>query len=729
MNAWHRARTLTIVLLLACTHALAQDKEWTLEDIFASTTFSTKSLAAVQWMEGGKKFSYLETDSVTRLRNLYVYNIARNRRELLIDGSKLIPEGQDSAMRISNYKWSPGGRYVLITGTLAARRTKSGGNFGLYDVSRKSFRQMTDTDGDQAIIKVSPGDEQVGFVRSNNLFVIDIKSGEEKQLTFDGSENIINGKFDWVYEEEFSIIDGWEWSPDGKRIAFWRIDQTHVPEFPLVRYPVNDAHAKVEMMKYPKAGDANSIVRIGVVEVETGQITWMDIGENTDIYIPRIKWTTDPEVLSIQRLNRGQDTLELMLGNVLDGSTRIILTETDTAWIDIHDNLTFLERSDQFLWTSFRDGFTHIYLYNMDGSLVRQVTSGEWEVSRIAGVQESRRTIYFTATHASPLERHLYSIRYDGRDMRKLTREPGTHAINFSPDGLVYIDTYSAAGTPPQISLHSNDGARVARLVENRIEALTEYPYSPRRFFSFPTSYGERLNAWMIAPVNIDTTRPYPVLLAIYGGPGSQTVVDSWGGSTQLWYQMLAQKGYIIVSVDNRGTGARGKAFMQQTHRRLGLLETEDYIETARYLGSLPYVDSTRIGIWGWSGGGYMTCMALTLAADYFKAGIAVAPVTDFKFYDTIWTERYLDTPQNNPDGYRETSPITHAAKLKGDLLLIHGTTDDNVHWQNTIAFVDELVRHKKQVHTMFYPGRAHGISGASLHLFTLMTGFILEKL
>ncbi len=726
-----RTSYLTLLLFIQA-FGLAQigKKEWTIDEIFTTSKFALKSLSSVQWMEEGRKFSYLETDTITKSRNLYSYSVADGKRELVMDGSLLTDKSGEKPMSIGSYQWSSDGKRILITGTLPARRVKTGGNFGVFTVATKAFRLLTDTTAEQANVKFSPDGSRVGFVRSNNIYIMDVESGREIELTADGSETILNGKFDWVYEEEFSIIDGWQWSPDGASIAFWRLDQSGVPTFPLVGFSKDDSHADLETIRYPKAGDRNSTVKIGVVNIESKETRWLDLGTNQDIYIPRIKWTNDPEVLSIQRLNRGQDTLELMLANVSDGTIKTILTETDTAWVDVQDNLVFLEKSDQFLWTSFRDGFMHIYLYNLDGSLVRQVTRGEWDVTGIADVNENRKLLYFMSTQASPLERQLYSIKLDGTGMRRLTKESGWHSIDFSPNDLVYIDWYSSAKTPTGISLRANDGTRVAQLIENKPEVFKEYPIGDQQFFSFKTPEGETLNGSMLKPADFDPSKKYPVLMHVYG-VGGQDVINAWGGRTFLWYQLLAQKGYVVVGVEGRGTDGRGKRFRQVSHRQMGIPETQDQIEAAKYLGSLPYIDSTRIGIWGWSGGGYSTCMAMTMGAGYFKTGVAVAPVTDFKFYDTIWAERYMRTPRENPEGYKWTSPITYADKFKGNLLIIHGTTDDNVHWQNTITFVNELISKNKQVQTMFYPGRRHGISGdnATRHLYTMMTNYILEKL
>ncbi|MBI5472846.1 MAG: S9 family peptidase [Ignavibacteriae bacterium] len=720
-----------IVALSTTINLFAQQKEWTIDDIFASQKFAFKSLPVVQWYDGGKKFSYLETDQATKQRNLHSYDVATGKRETVVDASLLVMKAGEKSMRIGSYEWSRDGKFILVTGTLPARRTKSGGAFGVFDVAKKTFRVLSDTSLEQAIIHFSPDAKKVGFVRSNNLFVIDIATGKETQLTFDGSENVLNGKFDWVYEEEFSIIDGWQWSPDSKRIAFWRLDQSNVPTFPLVNYSSDDAHAEVETMRYPKPGDPNSLVRVGIAEIASGRIAWVDLGAAPDIYVTRINWTRNAELLAVQRMNRAQDTLQLLLADAKTGNTRSILTEVDTAWVESEsDDLTFLEDGKHFLWTSYRDGYTHIYLYRLDGTLVRQVTQGNWNAVKIEAVDEKRQLIYYTGTEATPLERHLYRIGFDGTGKKQLTESGSWHSINMSPDHATFIDSYSSFAKPASVVLRRADGTEKDKLVINTTDVFESLPLAKHEFFTMKTSDEVPLNGWMIKPADFDPNKKYPVLMHVYG-VGGQTVVNRWGGHSYLWYQMLAQKGYIIVSVDGRGTGGYDKAFIQVVHRRLGMQSTLDQIEAAKYLGSLPFVDAKRIGIWGWSGGGYSTCMAMMLGAEVFKTGIAVAAVTDFKFYDSIWSERFMDTPEENPEGYKETSVMTHAAKLKGNLLIVHGTTDDNVHWQNAIVLINELIRQNKQVETMFYPGRRHGISGdnATRHLYTLMTRYIFENL
>jgi dipeptidyl-peptidase-4 len=419
------------------------------------------------------------------------------------------------------------------------------------------------------------------------------------------------------------------------------------------------------------------------------------------------------------------------LADPATGDAARMLTETEKTWVDIKTDCLFLAKSRQFLWTSERDGYAHVYLYGMDGRLVRQLTEGKWDVERIAGVDEERRIVYFTASVTSPLERDLYSVNLDGKGFRRISKEHGTHAITFAPDHELYMDVFSDANTPPRTNFHKSDGTLIRTAEEGKLEALGEYTISPQTFFTFTTTDGVELNGWMIKPPGFSPSTKYPVLMYVYGGPGSQTVRNSWGGQNFVWYQLLAQKGYIIVSVDNRGTGARGKEFKSVTYKNLGHWEAKDQAEAARYLASLPYVDGSRIGIWGWSYGGYMTLMSLLEGGDVFKAGVSVAPVTSWKFYDSIYTERYMLTPEENPKGYEESAPIAKAADLKSKLLIIHGTADDNVHWQNTVTMVNELTKAGKQFQTAFYPGGLHGIGTGAVRaqLFTRITNYIITNL
>ncbi|MFQ5709517.1 MAG: S9 family peptidase [bacterium] len=722
---------LLVALILVNANAQNGNKELTLPEIFTARKFSGESLRGVHWMKDGKTFLYNQFDREAKTTDFMEYNVATGKRNLFLSGQDLSGKNGKKPFRFKNNIWSPDENYILFTETLPARRVKTGGNFYLYDVKSKELRKLTDTSEQQVNVKFAPDGKSIAFVRANNLMTMDLATGEEKQLTFDGQEHVLNGHFDWVYEEEFGIIEGWQWSPDGQHIAYWQIDERRVPEFDIVHY--DSLHLNWNRMRYPKAGDPNSIVKIGVVNVKTGKNVWMDLGPDDDIYIPRIKWLPRGSQLTLLRLNRLQNKVEMLLGDVTTGSTKVIFTDTDEKWLDIDDDLTFLKKSNQFLWTSERDGYKHIYLYDMTGKLVRQVTKGAWEVRNIVAVDEKRQRIYFMATEKSPLENHLYRVDFKGRHFKRLSQTPGWHRVNFSPTFDTYIDYFSQAGVPTKVGLFTKDGKLKAMLVENAMEVLQQYALRKPEFFSFKTSDGVDLNGYMIKPVNFDANKQYPVLMYVYGGPGSQTVRNGWGGSRYLWFELLAEKGYLIASVDNRGTGARGAKFKKITYKNLGHWEVHDQIEAARYLGSLPYVDKDRIGIFGWSYGGYMSSSCLFKGHDVFKTAIAVAPVTHWKFYDSIYTERYMQTPRLNPEGYENSAPLKYAKDLTGNFLLIHGTADDNVHFQNSVDLVNELIAHNKQFQTMYYPGRYHGIRSRSKytqeHIFTMMTNFLLEKL
>ncbi len=730
-------RMLSVVLLvvLLVPSGLAQEaqKLFTNQLIHGSTEFAGKSIAGIQWIAGGAKFSYQEFDQATRSIRIFSYTLKDGKRDLLVDSKDLMLNAGDPPFRFTSYQWSPDEQQVLFVSAPPERqylsRLTPAGNFLLYDLRTKAFRRLTNVAEPQYNQKFSPDGKRIGFVRSNNIFLLDLTSGAETQLTTDGAEHIINGKFDWVYEEEFGISDGWQWSPDGNMIAYWRLDENRVPQFTMMDFMT--MRADLMPMRYPKAGDPNSTVRIGVVSLDTKKTTWIDIGTNDDIYIPRIAWTPKTNTLALLRLNRLQNRVELMLADAATGLSKVVLTDEEKTWIEISDDWRFLKSVDQVLWPSERDGFTHLYFHDLNGKLVRQVTKGKWEMNRVVRVDEKNKLIYFMATEKTPLEQHLYSIRFDGIGMKRLTPGDFSYTVNMAPDQKNFLAYYSNVLSPTKIALYNADGKMVRVLEENPVDALKQYNMGKHEFFTFNTTDGVELNGWMIKPPDFDQTKRYPVLMYVYGGPGSQTVSNSWGGSRYLWHQLLAQRGYIVASVDGRGTGQRGKEFKSITYKNLGKWEVNDQIEGAKYFGSLAYIDKTRIGIWGWSYGGYMSSLTILQGADYFKTAVAVAPVTSWRFYDTIYTERYMQRPQDNEEGYQESAPTTHASKLKGNLLVIHGTTDDNVHWQNTVQFVDALQKEGKQFQTMFYVNKNHGIAGGTtrVHLHDVITNFLLEKL
>ena len=735
-------KKLILILALLTTHLHAQQRAITLEEIYGtkSNTFTAKTVTGVNWMKQGGLYTSLQPGKVIK------YSIATGEAvETLFDQSTAVVTGGSEKIDLEGYQLSADERKLLLTTEEEPiyRRSKKA-EYYVYDLGTKSLVKLS-KNGKQQYATFSPNGTQVAFVRENNLFVTDLTTQTETAVTTDGKFNeIINGGGDWVYEEEFSLSQAFAWSPDGQRIAFYRFDESAVPEYNMQvwkgLYPLD------YKFKYPKAGEPNATVQILTYELAAKKTTKMDAGPEADQYIPRIEWTQNPNLLSIRRMNRLQNRLDLLHADATTGQTQTVLTEESDTYVDVlfTDDLTYLANGEQFIFSSERSGYKHLYLYNMDGTLDRQLTSGGWEVAEFLGLDEATETIYYTSTDVSPLERHLYRQdiaapkrrrkRYQAPAPVRLSDKRGINRILFSPDFKYYLEYNSSVQAIPTVTLRQAPATTVVRTLETNQELfqkLAEYRTTKPEFFQFTTSESVTLNGWMIKPADLDPAKKYPVLMFVYGGPGSQTVVDSWESRDFLWHQTLADQGYIVVSIDNRGTGARGKEFRTATYAQLGKLETQDQIEGAKYLGTLPYVDKDRIGIWGWSYGGYMASLCMTVGAEYFKAGIAVAPVTTWRFYDSIYTERYLKRPQDNPSGYDDNSPLTHAAKLKGKFLLIHGTGDDNVHFQNSVEFVDALVEANREFETFYYPNRAHALRGGNTryHLYRMMTRFLVENL
>ncbi|HSU16535.1 S9 family peptidase [Longimicrobium sp.] len=730
LRARPAAAGLTFALaLLAGAPARAQQDQLTIERIF-SGEFRLQSLPDSRWMAGGQRYSYVTADG--GVTSLVAEDAQTGNKTTLVDGRRLVPAGQTKPIDIEDYEWSADEKKLLIfTNSQPVWRQNTKGQFYVYDLASQRLTPASTAAGWQQFAKLSPDGSKVGFVRDNNLWVADLATGRETQLTRDGSETIINGTFDWVYEEELDLRDGWRWSPDGQRIAFWRIDDNPVKPFFWMR-DTGDQYSAPISLRYPKAGAPNPTARLGVVEVASGRTTWLQTGDDSSVYLARMEWADSPTEIVVQRLNRHQNRLDVMMANAATGATRTLFTDADSAWVEVDDDLAFINGGRQFIFSSERDGYNHLYLYNRDGSVARQLTRGQWDVTQVFGVDEKNGWVYFSATEQGPQQRHLYRVRLDGTGFARLTKEPGTHGIQLSPETPYYLDTWSRAAAPPVITLHRTDGSVVRTLVENagarqRLGALA---IREPEFFTFRTSDGTQLNGSMIKPANFDPAKKYPVLMYVYGGPGSQTVTDAWGGSRYLWHQLLAQRGYIVVSVDNRGTGGRGSAFKKSTYLDLGTREAADQIEAARWLAQQPYVDPQRLGIWGWSYGGYMTAFTLEQPGSPFKAGISVAPVADWGLYDSIYTERFMRTPQENPEGYRRSSAVRNAAGLRARLLLIHGSGDDNVHFQNSVQLVDALQGAGKQFSFMMYPDRNHAIAGGrTIHLYTMMTDWITQNL
>lgn len=717
------------LLLASSPVAFAQKVGITVEDIYAQGTFATRTVQNVNWMKKGRFYTSL-TQAANGRPAVVKYDVTTGQAvETLFESGSLSAQ----AGTVNSYELSPDEDKLLIaTATESIYRRSSKSVYYVYDLKSKQATRLSPGDK-QSNATFAPDGSRVAFTRSNNLFVVDLKTGTETPITTDGKLNeIIHGSTDWVYEEEFGFTRAFAWNATGTKIAYYTFNEKEVPEYNMQLwgklYPTDYRY------KYPKAGEKNSVITLSVFDLASRALVKVDIGSETDIYIPRINWTQNPNILSVRRMNRLQNQLDILHADATTGKTTTILTETSPAYVDLEltDDLTYLANGKQFVHASERSGFKHLYLYEMNGKLVRQITRGNWEVADFLGLDEKKKLIYFTSTEVSPLERHLYSISLDGKNKKQLMTVRGTHHPDFSPDFSYYLDTFSDANTPPAVGLYAAPSGKLIKMLETNEELkkrLQQFDLTQKEFLQFTTPDNTTLNGWMMKPTTFDATKKYPVFMFVYGGPGNQQVTNEWSMQT-MWFQLLAQKGYMVVCVDNRGTGGRGTAFRQVTYANLGKYEVQDQIEAAKYLGTLPYVDKSRIGIHGWSYGGYVAALCMTVGADYFKVGISGAPVTTWRFYDTIYTERYLKRPQDNAAGYDDNSPLTHAGKLKGKFMLIHGTGDDNVHFQNSVALQQELINQGKQFETFVYPNQAHGVRGKSrVHLYNLMTRFIVENL
>ena len=663
----------------------------------------------------------------TGLNDIFKQDVTSGENSLLVNGSFLKFNGQQ--IILSSYSFSNNGRFLLFSG-LREKIWRYSWRSPFYILDFKSAEIFPLTKNLQNLrnVKLSPDGKYVGYVYNSNIYIVELATRERRQITNDGSENILSGEFDWVYEEEFELTDAWRWSPDSKKIAYWRMDQTRVKEFYLV--DELSLYNKITPLKYPKAGEANSVVKIGVYDLRKDSTVWMDIGAETDIYIPRIFWTNSSDKLAILRSNRHQNHFELLLANTDSGQSEVIISDSNSTWVEVEHDILFLKEKDEIIWTSENSGFNHAYLYDYTGNLLNQITKGNWEVTSVEAVDEENGWLYFYGKKDSPIEQNIYRIKFDGKNLERVSPNNGWHTADFCPKCKYFIDSCTTASSPTITYLRNTDGSIIRKLEDND-DIFDDYSLSFPEFSSFTTTDGVELNYYIIKPDNFAPDKKYPVIIYGYGGPTSQTVVNRWGGTRELWHQYMAQNGYIIFCVDNRGTGGRGKEFKDLAYGDLSKWAVHDQIEGAKFLSSLPYVDTDRIGFWGWSGGGYLTLMMMTRGTDYFSTGVSVAPVSDFHLYDAIWTERYMGLPDENEDGYKAANVLTYADQLKGKLLIIHGTGDDNVHFQNSIQIINELEAKLKQFDLMIYPNRNHRISGGNtqLHLFTLISNYFLNHL
>ncbi|MDD3005521.1 S9 family peptidase [Flavobacterium sp.] len=714
------------VFLLISISATAQQKI-TLEEIWGGA-FRTQGMEELQSLKNTNQYTVLNFDRKTRSMQIDLYDYATLKKVATLIDTK----NHTDLPMIESYTFNAKEDKILMAcNSDQIYRHSFTADYYLYDISTKQLTRLFDFKVQEPAF--SPDGNKIVYAKDNNLFLYDLQTKSSQPITTDGKKNaVINGITDWVYEEEFAFVKAFDWNASSTKIAFIRFDETQVPEFSMDIYG-SSLYPTQQVFKYPKAGEKNALVSLHIYDVATQKTQKINFDKYSDFYIPRIKWTHEANTLSAQILNRHQNNLDLVFVDGTSGQTKLILNEKDKAYVDVTDNLTFL-KDNSFIWTSEKDGFNHIYHYDKSGKLKNQVTKGNWEVTNYYGFNEKTNTIFYQSVENGSINRDVYSIKLNGSGKKRLSTLTGTNAATFSPNFDFYINTFSNATTPTQYSLNdSKTGKELQSIKKNEAlsNKLKSYNLPSKEFFELTTEKGHKLNAWIIKPKNFDASKKYPVLMHQYSGPGSQQVDNAWNSSDDYFHYMLTQEGYIVVTVDGRGTGYKGAEFKKCTYKELGKFEVEDQIDAAKVIGSYPYVDASRIGIWGWSYGGFMSSNCILKGNDVFKTAIAVAPVTTWRLYDSVYTERFMQTPQENASGYDENSPINHVNKLKGNYLLIHGTADDNVHVQNTMLMIDALVKANKQFDWAIYPDKNHGIYGGPtrLQLYTKIKNYLLEKL
>jgi dipeptidyl-peptidase-4 len=724
----------------------------TLDRLFASGDFTPELLGNVRWLDGEAAYTRLEPDSAAPpARSLIRYDAASGRRDVWVPTGRLIPPGDSVPLQVEDYSVAPDKRRLLLfTNSRKVWRQNTRGDFWTLDLSTWRLRKLGGPEAEPSTLmfaKFSPDGGRVAYVREHNLYVEDLAHGGITQLTRDGSRTIINGTFDWVYEEELNLRDGFRWSPDGRRIAFWQLDASGVRDFNLIN-DTDSLYSFVIPVQYPKAGTTNSAARVGVVSAAGGSPVWFDLpGDPRNNYIARLEWAASPDEVVLEQLNRAQNTLRVMLGDAHTGGVRTVLTERDSAWVDVVDDLRWIDGGKRFTWISERDGWRHLYVVSRDGSKARLVTPGAFDLHNpasafgqpfVVGVDSAAGWIYYTASPDNATQLYLYRSRLDGKGRQERVtpaNQPGYHLYQISQDGRWAFHQYSSLGTPPVVEVVRLPKHQVVRtLVANQRlrDAVARLRRGPSGFVKVDAGNGLRLDGWVMKPPGFDSTKRYPVVFHVYGEPAAQTALDAWGGNTYLWHLMLTQQGYVVATVDNRGAPApRGRAFRKAIYKKIGVVNSTDQAAAARAMRRWAWVDSTRIGVWGWSGGGSTTLNLLFRYPELYQTGMSVAPVPDQRLYDTIYQERYMGLPQEDEAAYREGSAITYADSLRGNLLVVHGSGDDNVHYQGTERLANALVAANRPFTLMVYPNRSHCIcegEGTSLHLYSLLTRYLEQN-
>lgn len=721
-------------IALLFSSALHAQKELTNRDIWYGPTFSSEFVGGLASMNDGLHYTALESDGKGQLLKRYAYR-SGNAVETLLRSSDLVLAPGQPALEMDGYSFSGDERKLMIeTGSESLYRYSYYAQHYVYDRSSKKLVPLSDPEGPkQRLATFSPDGSKAAFVRDNDLYIVDLANMKETRVTNDGEWNkVINGATDWVYEEEFTLVQGYSWSPKGSKLLYMRSDESAVKEFFIPMYQGN-LYPEEQRFKYPKVGELNSVVSLHVYDIASASTRTIP---NSMEYIPRLGWTSSDDVLWYMRMDRLQRVKEIATVDLTQRSLEpvptVVYKETSKTYVEVTDDLHFMADGSGFVLSSEQSGWNHILYIPFSGKS-RSITTGNWDVLEVSGIDERNKRVIFSAAKNSPMEQEIWSIGLDGKGMRQLSPKGGVNDAEFSTGFRYFINVRSTLNDPPVTTLHDGNGKLVTTLKNNdRLRgALTEYGMVHREFYTFTTSNGDVLNGWIMLPPNMDRSKEHPVFMVQYSGPNSNQVLDRFGGRDQLWHSMLVQKGYIVTCVDGRGTGRRGRDFRHLTYGQLGKYETDDQIEAAKWLAKQTYVDPSRIGIQGWSYGGYMSSLCITKGADVFKAAIAVAPVTNWRFYDSIYTERYMGLPKDNASGYDDNSPINHVQKMQGNYLLIHGTADDNVHYQNAAEMVNALVRANKQFDQFIYPDRNHGIYGGTtrMHLFDLMTDWLLKNL
>jgi dipeptidyl-peptidase 4 len=746
----HRVRSLAVLAvtgaLVTVAPAAAQQADsslLTLTRIYGSGEFASQPFGPSRWLGDGSAYTTLESSDGGQGQDIVRYDVETGRREVLVTARQLTPQGAEAPLDVEDYAWSPDlNRLLVFTNTKPVWRLNTRGDYWVLDRTSGRLLQLGGREAKPSTLmfaKFSPDGGRVGYVRENNLYVEDLASGAITPLSTDGSRTMINGTFDWVYEEELmnNYADGWRWSPDGRAIAYWQLNADRVRDYSLIN-DTDSLYSHVTPVQYPKVGEENSAARVGIVQATGGPTRWLEIpGDPRDHYIPRMDWAAGSAEVLLQRLNRLQNTDEVMLGDARSGQVRTVLTERDSTWVDVVDDVVWLKQGKEFTWVSERDGWKHVYAVARDGS-IRLITRGDFDVLEVTGIDDKGGWLYYVASPDNPTQKYLFRTRLDGKGTPQRVSpktEPGTHAYDRSPNYKYAIENYSRLGTPPVIRLVRLPGNEVIRTLVDNAELRARVAALRRpgvEWLTIPAADGSKMPGVLLKPTDFDSTRKYPLLFFVYGGPGNAEVEDQWGGY-YLWHSMLTQKGYLVAVVDNRGTPAPlGRAWRKSIYGQLGVLETQDQAAAAKALSARSYVDPSRIGIWGWSYGGFMTLNVLFQHPELYRMGVAVSPVTHWALYDNVYTERFNGLITTNRAGYDRGSPISYVGGFKGDLLLVHGSGDDNVHFQNSELLINALVAANKPFQMMEYPNRTHCIcqgKNTTLHLFTLITRYLDEHL